>query len=84
MFSLRTQITCKRSSIAETNNNYEVEIMIRVSARDQKGFNNGFVEYVLREKMQSKKKLAAPCGLYCGVCGVYIAHSARDWRVFMA
>jgi hypothetical protein len=24
--------------------------------------------------MQNKKKLAAPCGLYCGVCGVYIAH----------
>ena len=28
----------------------------------------------MREKMQNKKKLAAPCGLYCGVCGVYIAH----------
>jgi len=24
--------------------------------------------------MENKKKLAAPCGLYCGVCGVYIAH----------
>jgi len=24
--------------------------------------------------MESKDKLAAPCGLYCGVCGVYIAH----------
>jgi len=24
--------------------------------------------------MESKKELAAPCGLYCGVCGVYIAH----------
>lgn len=24
--------------------------------------------------MQNRAKLAAPCGLYCGVCGVYIAH----------
>ena len=24
--------------------------------------------------MESKNELAAPCGLYCGVCGVYIAH----------
>ena len=24
--------------------------------------------------MGNKEKLAAPCGLYCGVCGVYIAH----------
>ena len=24
--------------------------------------------------MESKRELAAPCGLYCGVCGVYIAH----------
>ena len=26
----------------------------------------------------SKKKLAAPCGLYCGVCGVYIAHKDNN------
>ena len=31
-------------------------------------------KYVMREKMQNKKKLATPWGLYCGVCGVYIAH----------
>ena len=24
--------------------------------------------------MDNKDRLAAPCGLYCGVCGVYIAH----------
>jgi len=24
--------------------------------------------------MDDKHKLAAPCGLYCGVCGVYVAH----------
>ena len=24
--------------------------------------------------MQDKETLAAPCGLYCGVCGVYVAH----------
>ena len=24
--------------------------------------------------MDDRKALAAPCGLYCGVCGVYIAH----------
>ena len=29
--------------------------------------------------MEVKKELAAPCGLYCGVCGVYIAH--RDNNV---
>src|SRR4030042_6603673 len=23
--------------------------------------------------MESKRELAAPCGMYCGVCGVYIA-----------
>ena len=29
--------------------------------------------------MENKKKLLAPCGLYCGVCGIYIAH--RDDNV---
>ena len=29
--------------------------------------------------MEDKKNLAAPCGLYCGVCSVYIAH--RDDNV---
>ena len=29
--------------------------------------------------MEVKKSLAAPCGLYCGVCGIYIAH--RDDNV---
>jgi len=24
--------------------------------------------------MENKKELAAPCGLYCGVCGILIAH----------
>ncbi len=24
--------------------------------------------------METKKEFAAPCGLYCGVCGIYIAH----------
>ena len=24
--------------------------------------------------MGNREKLAAPCGLYCGVCGMYIAH----------
>ena len=24
--------------------------------------------------MENKKNMAAPCGLYCGVCAVYIAH----------
>jgi len=33
----------------------------------------------MSEKTQKKNKLAAPCGLYCGVCGVYIAH--RDDNV---
>ena len=29
--------------------------------------------------MAVKKELVAPCGLYCGVCGVYIAH--RDGNI---
>ncbi len=28
----------------------------------------------MAEKEGNKRDLAAPCGLYCGVCGVYIAH----------
>lgn len=28
--------------------------------------------------MESRKGLAAPCGLYCGVCGVYIAHRENN------
>ena len=32
------------------------------------------------EKMEDKSKLAAPCGLYCGVCGVYIAHKGNDTK----
>ncbi len=28
--------------------------------------------------MENKKELAAPCGLYCGVCGIYIAHSDNN------
>ncbi len=30
--------------------------------------------------MQDRSKLAAPCGLYCGVCGVYIAHQGDDTK----
>lgn len=30
--------------------------------------------------MEEKKKLAAPCGLYCGVCGVYIAHRDNNMK----
>jgi predicted RNA-binding Zn-ribbon protein involved in translation (DUF1610 family) len=29
--------------------------------------------------MEMQRELAAPCGLYCGVCGIYIAH--RDGNV---
>jgi predicted RNA-binding Zn-ribbon protein involved in translation (DUF1610 family) len=28
----------------------------------------------MMESMEDRKKLAAPCGLYCGVCGVLMAH----------
>ncbi|HEY81772.1 MAG TPA: DUF3795 domain-containing protein [Dehalococcoidia bacterium] len=28
--------------------------------------------------MESKKQLAGPCGLYCGVCGIYAAHKDND------
>ena len=30
--------------------------------------------------MESRKGLAAPCGLYCGVCGVYIAHRENNLK----
>ena len=30
--------------------------------------------------MESRKELAAPCGLYCGVCGVYIAHRENNLK----
>ena len=30
--------------------------------------------------MQNKKKLAAPCGLYCGVCAVLIAHRDNNTK----
>ena len=30
--------------------------------------------------MEDKKKLAAPCGLYCGVCGVYMAHRDNNLK----
>ncbi len=30
--------------------------------------------------MENKKKLAAPCGLYCGVCAVLIAHRDNNTK----
>jgi hypothetical protein len=30
--------------------------------------------------MESRKGLAAPCGLYCGVCGIYIAHRENNLK----
>ena len=30
--------------------------------------------------MEDKKKLAAPCGLYCGVCAVLIAHRDNNTK----
>ncbi|MFC2006424.1 DUF3795 domain-containing protein [Chloroflexota bacterium] len=30
--------------------------------------------------MNSKQELAAPCGMYCGVCGVYIAHKDNNTK----
>jgi len=30
--------------------------------------------------MEDKRKLAASCGMYCGVCGVYIAHRDNNIR----
>ena len=32
----------------------------------------------MKKKTQDKRKLASPCGLYCGVCGVYIAHRDKN------
>jgi hypothetical protein len=30
------------------------------------------------ERVESRNELAAPCGLYCGVCAVYVAHNEND------
>jgi len=30
--------------------------------------------------MENKKKLAAPCGLYCGVCAILIAHRDNNTK----
>ncbi len=30
--------------------------------------------------MEIGKELAAPCGLYCGVCGIFIAHKNNDQK----
>jgi hypothetical protein len=30
--------------------------------------------------MESRKGLAAPCGLYCGVCAIYIAHRENNLK----
>jgi hypothetical protein len=30
--------------------------------------------------MENKENLASPCGLYCGVCGVYIAHRDNNLK----
>ncbi|HSR11124.1 MAG TPA: DUF3795 domain-containing protein [Thermodesulfobacteriota bacterium] len=30
--------------------------------------------------MEGKKQLAAPCGLYCGVCAIYIAHKEDNQK----
>ena len=30
--------------------------------------------------VEIKKELLAPCGLYCGVCAVYIAHRDKNLK----
>jgi hypothetical protein len=35
----------------------------------------------VEEKMEIKKKLAAPCGLYCGACGIYFAHKTNNTKL---
>ena len=30
--------------------------------------------------MENKKELAAPCGLYCGVCGIWVAHRDNNTK----
>lgn len=31
--------------------------------------------------MNEKHALAAPCGLFCGACGIYVAHRENDGRL---
>lgn len=28
----------------------------------------------------AQKELLSPCGLYCGVCGIYLAHKEDNWK----
>ena len=35
----------------------------------------------VEEKMEIKQKLAAPCGLYCGACGIYFAHKTNNTKL---
>ncbi len=37
-------------------------------------------EHLMEERMENKKNLAAPCGLYCGVCAIYIAHKENNLK----
>jgi predicted RNA-binding Zn-ribbon protein involved in translation (DUF1610 family) len=31
--------------------------------------------------MKGRNELAAPCGLYCGVCGIFVAHRDKDQKL---
>jgi hypothetical protein len=35
---------------------------------------------LVEERMENKQKLAAPCGLYCGVCAVLMAHRDNNTK----
>ena len=39
------------------------------------------VEKRRMEEGMMNKKLAAPCGLYCGICGVYVAHRDNNSKL---
>ena len=38
----------------------------------------GCLQHLVRQFPDIKKELLSPCGLYCGVCAVYIAHNSND------
>jgi len=55
------------------------ELMSTVGA-GQAISEQGVRQNLVEERMENKQKLAAPCGLYCGVCAVLIAHRDNNTK----
>lgn len=56
----------------------EASALSTVDFNEMHSVDNILCKSDMTERIDSKKGLAAPCGLYCGLCGVYIAHRDYD------